>query len=61
MRRRRVFDPGDGYDDWEDEPPPEPGELTVYPDEDEPEPVLYLADGTPLYRYRPPFGFNRDA
>jgi hypothetical protein len=58
--RRRGFDPGD--DDWDDgeELPTEPPELTVYPDEDDPEPVLYLPDGTPLYRYRPPFGFNRD-
>lgn len=47
-------------DDWEDEE--EAGvapDLTVYPDETEPEPVLYLGDGTPLYRYRDPFGFAR--
>ena len=59
-RRRRTFDPGDGWDDYEDELPDPPGELTVYPDEDDPEPVLWLPDGTPLYRYKPPFGFNRD-
>lgn len=48
--------------DWEDDGEPEPGEppdLTVYPTEDDPEPVLYLPDGTPLYRWKPPFGFSR--
>jgi hypothetical protein len=60
MPRRRTFDPGDDDWDYDDELPTEAPELTVYPDEDDPEPVLYLPDGTPLYRYRPPFGFNRD-
>lgn len=57
---RRGFDPGDDeWDDSQDLPVSAP-ELTVYPDEYDPEPVLYLPDGTPLYRYKPPFGFNRD-
>lgn len=60
VKRRQAFDPGDWDDDWEDEPSTPPEGLTVYPDEDDPEPLLYLPDGTPLYRYRPPFGFNRD-
>ncbi len=55
-----MFDPGDWEDDSEEEPAAPPADLTVYPtDHDDDEPVLYLADGTPLYTWRPPFGFTR--
>lgn len=47
-------------DDWfDDDYPSQVPDLTVWPTEAEPEPVFFLADGTPLYRARQPFGFAR--
>ncbi len=47
-------------DDWDDiDDPGFVPDLTAWPTDDEPEPVLYLHDGTPLYRQRQPFGFAR--
>lgn len=46
--------------DWDDDKDWSPApDLTVWPTDDEPEPVLYLADGTPLYRHKSAFGFAR--
>jgi len=50
--------PDDDFDD-DDEAAAPPPDLTVYPTDDDPEPVLYLGDGTPLYRHKPAFGFTR--
>lgn len=51
-----------GDEEWVDydDHPSNPPEVVVYPtEEDDPEPALWLPDGTPLYRHKPTFGFTR--